>query len=280
MESKKKLTLISQCLKRIKRNPRLFMDIMKTIPAMYSASEYTKTYKDQSVAQNSNKEEGIENPLFEYFENNTEGNGIWKWEHYFDVYHRYFQRFIGKPVNILEIGIYSGGSLNMWRTYFGDESHVYGVDIEQSCMSYQSDSVTVLIGDQEDREFWRDCKKKLGNINIIIDDGGHTPEQQQATLEEMLPYLSPGGVYLCEDIHGCSNRFSAYAVSLVRELNQMNIISNSPVQSKVSEFQSLYSIHFYPFLLVIEKHHTPLNVLSAPKYGTKWQPFFDATHPS
>ena len=37
---------------------------------------------------------------------------------------------------------------------------------------------------------------------------GHTPEQQIVTLEEMLPHLRPGGVYLCEDVHGIHHDFA------------------------------------------------------------------------
>jgi hypothetical protein len=53
------------------------------------------------------------NPLATYFNNNETGPGIWKWEHYFEIYHRHLEKFRGKPIRILEIGIYSGGSLGM-----------------------------------------------------------------------------------------------------------------------------------------------------------------------
>src|SRR5262245_46705450 len=58
------------------------------------------------------------NPLRAFFDARTEGRGIWKWNHYFDVYHRHFERFRGQEVHILEVGIYSGGSLEMWHDYF------------------------------------------------------------------------------------------------------------------------------------------------------------------
>ena len=44
---------------------------------------------------------------------------VWKWKHYCDVYHRHFSKFVGREVHVLEVGIYSGGSLQMWREYFG-----------------------------------------------------------------------------------------------------------------------------------------------------------------
>src|SRR6185437_3589006 len=140
------------------------------------------------------------NTLLEYFNSHTEGRGIWKFLHYFPIYERYFSQFRGKEVHILEIGIYSGGSLEMWREYFGPRCSVYGVDIEPNCKTYENSSVRVFIGDQSDRTFWKDFKKQVPILDIVIDDGGHEPEQQIATLEELLPHLRPGGIYLCEDI--------------------------------------------------------------------------------
>jgi hypothetical protein len=209
------------------------------------------------------------NPLWEYFQKHKEGNGIWKWEHYFDIYHRHFSRFINKKVNILEIGVYSGGSIEMWHSYFGKDSHVYGVDIQEECKTYENEYTTIFIGDQADRSFWRHFKEQVGGIDILIDDGGHTPQQQQITLEEMLPSLNPGGVYLCEDIFGCFNEFLAFAFSLTVELNYALITQGPPLQSSVSSFQSsINSIHFYPYVMVVEKNHEPISKLSAPKHGT------------
>ena len=65
-----------------------------------------------------------DNPLESYFDAHTTGPGIWKWRHYFDIYHRHFSKFVGKEVHILEIGIFSGGSLGMWKEYFGPQCRV------------------------------------------------------------------------------------------------------------------------------------------------------------
>ena len=94
------------------------------------------------------------NSLRTYFDSHKEGRGIWKWNHYFEIYNEHFKKFRGREVHILEIGIYSGGSLEMWKEYFGPKCRIYGVDIQGSCKEYEDDSVKVFIGDQEDREFW------------------------------------------------------------------------------------------------------------------------------
>ena len=88
----------------------------------------------------------------------------------------------------------------MWRSYLGAKCQIYGVDIEPACRAYESEQVKVLIGDQSDRSFWRRFRETVPKLDIIVDDGGHLPEQQIVTLEELLPHLKPAGVYLCEDI--------------------------------------------------------------------------------
>lgn len=270
---KRYLRGLYRLLKAMAKGPGVFIKVVNTVPSGCSAYSFSRVYTDTSQKANDSVTPST-NPLWEYFQNHKEGRGIWKWEHYFEIYHRHFARFVGQKVSVLEIGIYSGGSLEMWRSYFGERSHIYGVDIEKACKAYENDHVSVFIGDQADRAFWSTFRKNVDGIDILIDDGGHAPEQQQITLEEMLPHLRPGGLYLCEDVHSRFNRFSAFAMGLVHELNGMNPISGSLLQSSVSRFQSsIHSIHFYPFLLVIEKHPVPPTKLSAPKHGTEWQSF-------
>jgi len=271
---KKYLTGLYRLGKALITDPYVFAKVFNILPYICSSYSFSHNYKDIIT------DEGVDissstNPLWDYFQNHEEGPGIWKWEHYFDIYHRHFARFVGKRVNILEIGIYSGGSLEMWRSYFGKESHIYGVDIEAACKAYENDHVSVFIGDQADRSFWSSFRENVGGVDIIIDDGGHLPEQQQVTLEEMLPHLRPGGVYMCEDVHGAFNRFSAFATGLVNELNGINMIAGAtPQQSSISQFQSsIHSIHFYPYVVVIEKHCVSPGKLITPKHGTEWQPF-------
>jgi hypothetical protein len=56
-------------------------------------------------------------------------------------------------VHILEIGVFGGGSLEMWRNYFAPKCHVYGVDIEPACKSYEQERTKIFIGDQADPGF-------------------------------------------------------------------------------------------------------------------------------
>jgi hypothetical protein len=205
------------------------------------------------------------NPLREYFESHYTGRGILKWLHYFELYHRHFQRFIGKDVHVLEVGIYSGGSLDMWRSYFGPRLHLYGVDIAPACLSYADARTKVFIGDQADRAFWRRFREDVPRLDIVVDDGGHSHVQQIATLEELLPHLQPGGVYTCEDVQGIDNGFAAYVAALSTRLNAMG--GPSPFQRDIA------AVHLYPYMAVIERRSGVPEPFRVERRGTEWQPF-------
>ncbi len=223
----------------------------------------------------SNKSEIQEdNPIKRYFDSHTEGNGIWKWNHYFDIYHTFFKRFIDKEINLVEIGIYSGGSLDMWRSYFGNKCVIFGIDIQNECKSYEKEGVNIHIGDQADRNFWKKFVQEVIKIDIVIDDGGHTTEQQIVTFEEVFPYISPGGLYLCEDIQGSGNNFLDYMQGIQKQLNYSNPTKDNNFKCITNYLQkTVKSIHIYPYVVVIEKNLTNVDLLAAPKQGTKWEPF-------
>jgi hypothetical protein len=221
-----------------------------------------------------------QNPLREFFESRKEGPGIWKWIHYFEIYDRHFRKFRGQDVHVLEIGVYSGGSLDMWRDYFGPKATIYGVDIAPECRVYERDRVKIFIGDQADRSFWRETRKNAPAFDIVIDDGGHLPEQQIVSLEELFPFMRPGGVYLCEDVHGGYNPFASYVHGMAHKLNDYVVTHNAPDDNarryvcECTPFQSAVdSIHLYPYVTVLERNSVLRTELKAPKHGTQWQPY-------
>ena len=218
----------------------------------------------------------VENPLLKYFQEKKEGRGIWKWTHYFDVYQHFFNPFREKGVRLLEVGIYSGGSLEMWCDYFGPSAQIYGVDIEPACQAYANEQIQVHIGDQADPGFWQSFKEKVAPLDIIIDDGGHTTQQQIVTLESLLPHLRPGGIYIIEDIHGEDNLFAAYLYGLQQRLNAAHFLPGEEYKTKVQPFQQeIHSIHLYPYLAVIQKRTAPIYEFPSPRRGTQWEPFYE-----
>src|SRR5262245_5732196 len=122
--------------------------------------------------------------LEEYFLANP-GRAIHKRMHYFAIYTRHFQRFQSEnqiPC-VLEVGVKDGGSLEMWRHYFGPRATIIGVDIQEQCLELEKDGFEIMIGDQADRDFWSDFRARFPSVDILIDDGGHTMQQQRVTFE-------------------------------------------------------------------------------------------------
>jgi SAM-dependent methyltransferase len=202
------------------------------------------------------------NPLAAYFFNNP-GRLIQKWHHYFEIYHRHFAPFRGRSPVVLEIGVFHGGSLQMWRDYFGAGAQIVGIDVDPRCRQIEEDGVSILIGDQADRRFLAEVRQRHPHIDIVIDDGGHGMAQQIASFEELYPHLQPHGVYLCEDIHTSlaphfkggyrrEGTFLEYSKGLIDRLYAW--YSHEPERFAVDDLtRSTYALHFYDSVLVVEK---------------------------
>lgn len=109
-----------------------------------------------------------------------------------------------EPLTILEIGAQYGHSLRMWADFFPN-AQVYGWDrlLEQYDWNlYPPDPrVIVLFADQSDANSMISAHGAMGwpKLDFIIDDGSHQDADQQLTMDVMIPYLAPGGVYCIED---------------------------------------------------------------------------------
>jgi len=202
------------------------------------------------------------NDLLKYFENNS-GNLIRKWEHYFDIYDHYFKQFRNKKVHVLEFGVLHGGSLQMWKHYFGPNSKIYGVDINPQCKQLEEEQIEIFIGDQGDKSFLESLIKAIPRVDILINDGGHEMLQQKITFEVLFPHIEPDGVYLCEDLHtsyyksfggGLLSRhsFIEFSKSFIDAIHAWFYSGGNT--TNISEFtKSVYALHYYTSVLVIEK---------------------------
>jgi 23S rRNA U2552 (ribose-2'-O)-methylase RlmE/FtsJ len=202
------------------------------------------------------------NPLLEYFRHNK-GNLIHKWLHYFDIYNRHFAKFRNKEVTLLEFGVSHGGSLQMWKQYFGKRARIIGVDINPECQKLVEPQVEIYIGSQEDSKFLKSLMKNIGPVDIVIDDGGHTMLQQLTTFENVYDHVKEGGVYLAEDLHTSywsefggglrqQGTFIEKAKELVDQLHAWHFRDQKKL--KVDDFtRTTESIHFYDSIVVFEK---------------------------
>ncbi|MGA8211456.1 MAG: class I SAM-dependent methyltransferase [Nocardioidaceae bacterium] len=201
------------------------------------------------------------NPLEEYFRKNDD-RLIHKWIHYFDVYHRHFERFRGTKPVVLEFGVSQGGSLQMWRDYFGRGASIHGVDINPKCKSLEQKRTKIFVGDQEDRDFLRSIADEIGPIDIVIEDGGHFFGQQINTFEEIFPRVTDNGVFLIEDLHTSywpryggrlkqPGSFIEYAKDLTDQLNAWH--SREPGFAVDEITRTVRSMHWYDSIIVFEK---------------------------
>lgn len=120
---------------------------------------------------------------------------------YFQVYDRLLQKYRGKEITFVEIGVLGGGSLFMWRDFFGPRARIIGVDLNPDAKKWEALGFEIFIGSQSDEIFWNDFVKNVGSVDVVLDDGGHTYEQQIVTTECLLSNINDGGMLVVEDTH-------------------------------------------------------------------------------
>ena len=101
------------------------------------------------------------------------GRNAGKWSHYFNAYERHFASWKDKSITFLEIGTAQGGSLQMWRGFFGPKAKIISIDIMPQCRELQEPGTFVRIGDQSDPAFLQSLVDEFGIPDIILDDGSH-----------------------------------------------------------------------------------------------------------
>jgi trans-aconitate methyltransferase len=145
--------------------------------------------------------------------------------------------------NVLEIGVYNGDSLRLLQNYFPN-SNIYGFDLTPPRDHHYNDRFKVLLGNQEDRDDLNHIFNSIdGDLDLIIDDGGHTMKQQQTSFGFLFRHLKNGGVYIIEDLHTSRYGLSSEYINkddLITTLdmlqnfkNTSNIISNHMLDHEI-----------------------------------------------
>jgi hypothetical protein len=134
-----------------------------------------------------------------FFSNKQEP--VHKWLHYLPIYDKAFSPYVGSKVRFLEIGVSRGGSLKMWRHFFGSDAVIFGVDIDAGCAIHDGKYARVRIGSQADPAFLGGVVDEMGGLDVVLDDGSHHASDQRASFNVLFPLLSDGGAYVIEDMH-------------------------------------------------------------------------------
>jgi hypothetical protein len=204
------------------------------------------------------------NRFREYADNNKDGKLLDKWDQYFEIYDRHFSRFKGTNPVIVEVGLFFGGSIDLWNHYFDGQCTIHGIDINPHCKKFEKDNVTIHIVDQGNREQLENLKQILPKVDIFIDDGSHVNDHQILTMDVLYSQVKDDGVYLCEDCHTSywpeyggglkGNTYIEYSKNYIDQIN--GYMSRDP--DLVTPFTSTTkSIHFYDSVVVFEKGIRP-----------------------
>jgi len=178
-----------------------------------------------------------------------------KMETYFQVYDEIFEKFINKNIIFVEIGVLNGGSLKMWKNYFGDNARIIGIDLNPKAKELEKLGFEIFIGSQSSETFWDNFYNKVGNVDIVFDDGGHHNDQQIITAAKSIPNINDGGLLVTEDVHtsylkkyGNPSKYSFinYAKKKIDEINyRFPLFSN-----KENIEKKIFSISFFESIIV------------------------------
>ncbi len=200
---------------------------------------------------------------FHDFLSKTDNRMLTKWVHYLDVYQRELGNLQGRDVVFLEIGIFKGGSIPMWKGFFGEGARLIFADIDPACKELADPGTHVEIGDQADPDFLKMLGEKYGPFDLVIDDGGHLMHQQITSYEHLWPHLKNHGRYIVEDTHTSywpgfgggyreEKSFIEYAKRLIDTMHSWYTDQDDifPFDEMAREIRG---IRFYDSIVVVEK---------------------------
>ena len=152
-----------------------------------------------------------------------------KHKNYFHIYDTLFSKYRNKKITFVEIGVFSGGSLFMWRNFFGKKAKIIGIELNPEAKKFEKYNFKIEIGNQSSDEFWKFFFSKYGKVDIVLDDGGHTNYQQIITANNCIPKIKNNGMLVVEDVHTSYMRkkwynpskysFINYSKKLVDDIN-------------------------------------------------------------
>ena len=182
-----------------------------------------------------------------------------KWNNYFEIYENIFKKYVNKKITFVEVGIGNGGSLFMWRKFFGNKAKIIGIELNPDAKILEKHGFEIYIGDQANPSFWKKFYKKIGKIDILLDDGGHRNIQQITSFMESINFIKEHGKIVVEDTHtsymkkkGFKNpskySFVSFCTHLIENMHRRNPMINK----KINLFsKKIKQINFYDSVIEI-----------------------------
>ena len=207
-----------------------------------------------------------------------------KWSSYLPVYDRWLASYKNSSINLLEIGVQNGGSLQIWAKYFSNANRIIGCDVNLDCakLIYDDSRVELVLGDVNVASVREQISANSVVFDIIIDDGSHKSADIVKTFQYFYSRLAPGGIYVIEDLH-CSY-WSKWQGGLWRSDSAMEFFksltdvinleswgvtdlfqkivgkSKSPIRFSPVDYEDIESISFYKSMCLIVKGHGPNSI--------------------
>jgi len=167
------------------------------------------------------------------------GRGIWKWNNALDAYQRHLGPLAGRPLSLAEVGVQSGGSISMWKSVLGFSVHYFGIDINPATRQFVDTTTTIFIGDQSSDQSWDSFYSTVvPALDVIVDDGGHSPVQMSVTFARAFEHITPGGYIMTEDIFN-EGHVTSFLFKTAEYIGAWN--------------QQVESVHLYPGFLAMKK---------------------------
>ena len=137
--------------------------------------------------------------------------------------------------------------------FFSKDSRIIGIDTNPEAKKLEEYGFEIFIGDQSNENFWSDFYKKIGNVDVLLDDGGHKNIEQIITINSSLPYINNDGKIVIEDTHASYIKKHFRNPSMFSSMKFFNLIVDminrrSPVvnNTKANIYTNkVYSVNFY-----------------------------------
>lgn len=188
---------------------------------------------------------------------------------YFHSYDHFLSKYVGSNITFVEIGVLNGGSLFMWREFFGPHARIIGVDLNPNAKKWEESGFEIYIGSQSDPKFWEAFIASVGNIDVVIDDGGHTYEQQVITTECLLPHINDGGILIVEDTHtsymdGFGPKRYSFMQYVYKRMDAINMRFSKFQASdrKQTDERRIWSIEMVESMVAFRVSHAPTKLIS------------------
>ena len=119
---------------------------------------------------------------------------------YLRMYSKFLEPRRDSARKVLEIGVQKGNSIRMWQEYFPFAT-IFGLDINPNALRTSGPRIEIRLVDQSDAAALSAFAAAEGPFDVIIEDGSHIWSHQITSLQTLLPHVTPGGVYVVEDLH-------------------------------------------------------------------------------